>query len=166
MSNVVLITKEDFIKYTQVNGLVDSDKYAQYIKIAQDLYIEVAIGSDLLLKMQTDVENNTLVAPYTTLLRYIKDVLIHYAMVQYLPTAPFTIGNQGIYKKIAENSSEIQDSELHLLIENERAMAQTYMLRLERYLCANSNLFPELNTNTNGEIEPNGGQENYTGWVL
>ena len=166
MSNVVLITKEEFLKYTQVNGLVDVDKYAQYIKIAQDLHIEPAIGTDLLTKIQTDLEGGNLVAPYTTLLDYIKNVLIHYAMVQYLPSAPFIIGNQGIYKKIAENASEIQESELHLMIENERSMAQSYMLRLEKYLCANSTLFPELNTNTNGEITPNGGRENYTGWVL
>jgi hypothetical protein len=163
---IVLISREEFLKYTQVNGLVDVDKYAQYIKIAQDLHIEPVIGTQLLNKLITDVQNETLIAPYTTLLDYIKNVLIHYAMVQYLPSAPFIIGNQGIYKKIAENATDIQESELHLMIENERAMAQGYMLRLEKYLCANSNLFPELNTNINGEVKPNGGRENYTGWVL
>lgn len=163
---IVLISREEFLKYTQVNGLVDVDKYAQYIKIAQDLHIEPVIGTQLLNKLITDVQNATLIAPYTTLLDYIKNVLIHYAMVQYLPSAPFIIGNQGIYKKIAENATDIQESELHLMIENERSMAQGYMLRLENYLCANSSLFPELNTNTNGEVKPNGGRENYTGWVL
>ena len=163
---IVLISREEFLKYTQVNGLVDVDKYAQYIKIAQDLHIEPVIGTQLLNKLITDVQNATLISPYTTLLDYIKNVLIHYAMVQYLPSAPFIIGNQGIYKKIAENATDIQESELHLMIENERSMAQGYMLRLEKYLCANSSLFPELNTNINGEVKPNGGRENYTGWVL
>ena len=163
---IVLISREEFLKYTQVNGLVDVDKYAQYIKIAQDLHIEPVVGTQLLNKLITDVQNATLIAPYTTLLDYIKNVLIHYAMVQYLPSAPFIIGNQGIYKKIAENATDIQETELHLMIENERSMAQGYMLRLEKYLCANSSLFPELNTNINGEVKPNGGRENYTGWVL
>ena len=36
MAEALLITRKDVVKFTAMNGNVDTDKFIQYIKIAQD----------------------------------------------------------------------------------------------------------------------------------
>ncbi len=34
----LLITRQDLVKYTAVNGAVDTDSFIQWIKVAQDIH--------------------------------------------------------------------------------------------------------------------------------
>jgi len=104
--------------------------------------------------------------PYSTLLNtYCKPVLIHWAMVEYLPFAAYTIANKGIYKHNSENAMNIEREELNLLIDKERQIAQHYTERLIDYLNFNNSIFPEYTSNSNGDIFPDTNNYNI-GWVL
>ena len=90
MAEVLLIERADLVKFTVVDGNVDTDKFVQFIKIAQDIHIQGYLGTDLLNKLKADIEAGTLSGNYLSLLEtYVKPMLIHWAMVEYLPPLAF-----------------------------------------------------------------------------
>lgn len=166
MAEALLISRQDVVKFTAMNGNVDTDNFIQYVKIAQDIHIQNYLGTDLLQKIQTDIINSTLSGDYLTLVtNYIKPMLIHFAMVEYLPFAAYTIANKGVYKHNSENSTNVEKNEIDFLIEKERQIAQHYTERFIDYMCFNTDKFPEYNSNSNGDMYPDT-NNNYTGWYL
>lgn len=162
----LFVTREDIVKFTAMNGNVDTDKFIQFVKIAQDIHIQNYLGTKLFNKINDAIVANTLASPYTTLLsQYIKPMVIHFAMVEYLPFAAYTIANKGVFKHNSENSTNVEKNEVDFLIEKERDIAQHYTNRFIDYMCYNQALFPEYNTNSNGDVFPDS-EANFTSWVL
>ena len=48
MAKALLITREDIVKKTIMNGNVDTDEFIQFVEIAQDIHIQNYLGTDLL----------------------------------------------------------------------------------------------------------------------
>jgi hypothetical protein len=244
MAEALLITRQDIVKFTAMNGNVDSDNFLQYIKISQDIHIQNYLGTDLLEKLKSEIilaasgiptaitisnqgtgyttgtainttsttgtglklnitaagglitaaTINTAGTGYTVgstatvtggtngavtissiydiptnyknlLVTYIKPMLIHWAMVEYLPFAAYTIANKGVYKHNSENATNVEKVEIDFLIEKERSIAQHYTERFIDYIAFNNDLFPEYNSNSNGDMYPDT-NNNYTGWYL
>lgn len=166
MATALFITTEDIKKFTALNGNVDNDKFVQFIKIAQETHIQGFLGTNLYDKINDDIIADDLASPYTTLVsKYIKPMLIHWAMVEYLPFSAYTIANKGVYKHNSENSDSVSIEELNLLIEKERKIAQSYTQRFLDHICNNSSLYPEYNTNSNGDQFPEK-NSHFTGWML
>ena len=167
MAEALLITRKDVVKFTAMNGNVDTDKFIQYIKIAQDVHIQNYIGTELLKAIQTKITNSTLTGDYLSLVTgYIKPMLIHWAMVEYLPFAAYTIANKGVYKHSSENSENVSKEEVDFLMEKERDIAQYYTDRFISYMSFNaSSKFPEYYTNNNEDIYPDK-DASFEGWVL
>ena len=114
MAEVLLIERADIVKYTPLDGNVDTDKFIQFVKIAQDIHIPGYLGTDLLNKLKAEIEAGTLADPYLSLLTtYIKPMLIHWSMVEYLPYAAYTVANKGVYKHTAESSTDVSKSEIN-----------------------------------------------------
>jgi len=166
MATALLITRDDVVRYTNVNGNVDVDKFIQFVLIAQDIHIQSMLGTRLLEKIQAEIIAGTLADPYLTLLtKYIKPALIHFAMVEFLPYSAYTIANKGVYKHGAENSETVSKDEVDFMVEKQRQTAMHYKERFVDYICNNSNLFPEYNQNTGSDMYPNSDTD-FTGWVL
>ena len=166
MAQALFVTREDIVKFTAMNGNVDTDKFIQFVKIAQDIHIQNYLGSKLFNKINNDIVAGTLTSPYTTLLsNYIKPMVIHFAMVEYLPFAAYTIANKGVFKHNSENSTNVEKNEVDFLIEKERDIAQHYTNRFIDYMSYNQVLYPEYNTNSNGDMFPDS-DSSFTGWVL
>jgi hypothetical protein len=166
MAEALLITRTDIVKFTAVNGNVDTDKFIQFVKIAQDVHVQSILGTDLLNKIKSDIVASTLSGNYLSLLtNYVKPMLIHWAMVEYLPFAAYTIANKGVYKHESENSTTVDKVEVDFLIEKQRQIAQHYTQRFVDYMSFNMNLFPEYNSNSNGDMYPRT-DNNFLGWVL
>jgi hypothetical protein len=244
MAEALLITRQDIVKFTAMNGNVDSDNFLQYIKISQDIHIQNYLGTDLLEKLKSEIilaysgiptaitisnqgtgyttgtainttsttgtglklnitaagglitaaTIDTAGTGYTVggtatvtggtngavtissiydiptnyknlLVTYVKPMLIHWAMVEYLPFAAYTIANKGVYKHNSENATNVEKVEIDFLIEKERSIAQHYTERFIDYIAFNNDLFPEYNSNSNGDMYPDT-NNNYTGWYL
>ena len=166
MAQALLITDTDLKKFTATNGNVDVDKFVQFIKIAQDIHIQNYLGTKLLEKIEADIIAGTLAGNYLSLVNtYVKPMLIHWAMVEYLPFAAYTIANKGVYKHSSENAENVDKNEVDFLTEKERSIAQHYTERFINYMCFNNNLFPEYNTNSNDDMYPDR-MNNYTGWYI
>lgn len=166
MASALFVTREDIVKFTALSGNLDIDKYIQFIKIAQDIHIQNYLGSKLFNKINNDIVAGTLANPYLALLKdYIKPMVIHFAMVEYLPFAAYTIANKGVFKHNSENSTNVEKNEVDFLIEKERDIAQHYTNRFIDYMCYNQVLYPEYNTNSNGDMYPDS-EANFIGWVI
>jgi len=166
MAKALLVTATDIAKFTSLNGNVDTDKFIQYVAIAQDIHIQTLLGTDLLEKIQLEISNATLSGVYLALTTdYIKQTLVHYSMMEYLPFSAYTIANKGVYKHGAENSTNVEKNEVDFLIEKERDIAEHYAARLVGYLCNNTTDFPEYSTNTESDMRPDKNTV-FSGWML
>lgn len=166
MPEALLITRDDLVRFTATNGNMDTDTFIQWIKVAQDIHIQQYTGTELLNKIKTDIVAGTLANPYLDLVEtYLKPMLIHWAMVEFLPFQAYTIANKGIFKHSSENASNVDKNEVDFLIDKQRYLAQNYTERFIQYMAFSGNTFPEYYTNSNSDIYPNT-DSNYTGWVM
>tara|TARA_R110000772_G_scaffold5037_3_gene18035 strand:+ start:2460 stop:2960 length:501 start_codon:yes stop_codon:yes gene_type:complete len=166
MATALFITPTDLKRNSLVDGNVDTDKFIQFIKIAQQIHIQNYLGTALYDRISADVIAGTLTGNYLFLVNeYIKDMLIHFAMVDYLPFAAYQVANGGVFKHISENSESVTKNEVDTLIDKHRNFAQFYTRRFIDYICFNNNLFPEYNANQNADMYPDT-DANFVGWVL
>ena len=166
MAEALFITRNDIVRFTALNGNVDTDKFLQFVKISQDIHIQNYLGSKLFEKLQADIIAGTLTGNYESLVEtYVKPMLIHWAMVEYLPFAAYTIANKGVYKHSSENSENVDKNEVDYLLEKERSIAQHYTERFISYMSFNNDIFPEYRANVNNDMYPDS-NNNYIGWYL
>jgi len=167
MATALFIKREDLVKNTALSGSVDTDKFIQFIKLAQEIHIRNYLGSDLYDKISADIIADTLTGDYLSLINdYIQDMLIHYAMSEYLPFAAYTISNGGVHKHSTESSQIASKTEVDQLIAKERNYAEYYTNRFLDYMSFNaSSKFPEYFSNNNEETYPDK-DVNSIGWVL
>lgn len=166
MATALFIKRQDLIRNSILDGNVDTDKFIQYIKIAQEIHVRNYLGTDLYNKISNDILADTLDGDYLELINtYIQPMLIHYAMVDYLPFAAFQIKNGGVYKHNSETADSATKEEIEFLIQKERDIAEYYTRRFVDYMSFNQESFPEYYTNSNDDIHPDT-NATFHGWQL
>lgn len=170
MAYALLISTEDVKKFTIANGNLDADDFIEYIKISQDITIQNYLGSQLYKKLQdlilSDEINNNEFADYRSLLvTYIKPMLVHWAMVYYLPFAAYTLSNKGLFKHSSESATNVDKAEVDYLVEKERDIAESYTQRFIDFMCFNQSTYPEYNSNSNEDVNPDTNNF-YGGWQI
>lgn len=166
MATALFIKRQDLVRNSILDGNVDTDKFIQYIKIAQEIHVRNYLGTDLYNKISNDILNNTLGGDYLELVNtYIQPMLIHYAMVDYLPFAAYQVKNGGVFKHVSENGESATKEEIDFLINKERDIAEYYTRRFIDYMSFNQASFPEYYTNSNDDIHPDT-DATFNGWVL
>lgn len=167
MSKALFVTRHDISTFTAANGNIDNDKLLPFINIAQDIHIQNYLGSELYIKIQNDIVASSLTGDYLNLVNdYIKPMLLHWSMVEYLPYAGVNIANGGIYTKNPENSTALTKDHVDSLIQKSESVAQFYTRRFIDYMQNNaSSLFPEYYDNSNEDMYPDDVADNQT-WVL
>jgi len=167
MAEALFVTRKDIVKYTSVSGEVDTDKFIQYVKIAQNIHIQNYIGTDLYDKISNHIIADNLSGHYETLVEtHIKPCLVHWAMVEFIPFSAYTISNKGVFKGTSENSESVSKEEIDFLIEKERTTAQYYTDRMiDHFSFFASTRYPEYYTNNNSDVYPDKSAD-FSGWVL
>jgi hypothetical protein len=167
MATALFITREDLVRNTALGGNVDTDKFVQFIKIAQQIHIQNFLGTKLYNKISADILASTLSGDYLDLVNdYVQPMLIHFAMVEYLPWAAYTIANKGVYKHSSENAQNVDKEEVDFLVGKEQKIADYYSRRFLDYMSFNAaSKFPEYYTNSNDDVWPE--KDSYfSSWVL
>ena len=171
MATVLFINRRDLVKNSIIDGNVDTDKFIQFIKVAQQIDIQNLLGTDLYNKIGTDIAAGAaggtgLTGNYLTLVnKYVQPTLIWFAQMNYIPFAAYQIKNGGVFKHSSETAQNVDKNEVDYLVAKAREYANYYSTRLVDYLSFNDNLFPEYNTNTNEDIDPDT-DTTFKGWVL
>lgn len=151
----ILITNDEIKRFSPITGNLDDDKLSVYIEMAQEIHVQNYLGSKLYEAIQVHALANTMPADYTLLIdNYIQPMLLRWALVEYLPYAPYTIANNGVFKKSTENSETVSQEEIDSLTQKYTHTATHYTKRLIDFLCSNSSDYPEFNTNVGADMRP------------
>ena len=166
MATALFIKRADIVKNSIIDGNVDTDKFIYFIKIAQQMHIQNYIGTKLYDKISADIIAGNLGGNYLTLVNeYIQPMLIHFAMVDYLPFASYELRNGGLFKHRSENSENPSKDEVDFLTQKHRNFADFYTRRFIDYMAYNKNLYPEYSSNVNEDMYPDK-DANFVGWIL
>ena len=166
MATALFISRTDLVKNTIINGSVDTDLFINYIKISQEIHIQNYLGGKLYDKISADIVAGTLSGNYLTLVTdYVQPMLIHYAMVDYLPFAAYQVKNGGVFKHNSENAQTASKDEVDFLVSKQRDFAEYYTRRFVDYMCFHGNLYPEYTNNSEDDVYPSK-NTNPSSWVL
>lgn len=148
--NDVLLISEDYIKSTtNISDNIAGDYLLPSIKLAQDIDLESTIGTQLLEKIQELIYNNDISNKDSEMYKLLLDKYIQpylaYATIQHLtPTVAYKLANQGIIRTDDEKSYNITSNEVDKVADYYSHIANTFKKRLQLFLIANYNEFPEL----------------------
>lgn len=166
MATALFIKPIDLKRNSIIDGNVDIDRFIGFLKIAQQIHIRNYLGTDLYNKISADIIAGSLSGDYLSLVNdYVQPMLIHFAMVDYLPFAAYTLKSGGLYKHTSENAETVTKEEVDYLIEKHRDIAEYYTRRFIDHMSFNQSSFPEYNSNTNDDIHPDK-DALFNGWVL
>tara|TARA_E500000318_G_C3550872_1_gene208846 strand:+ start:1254 stop:1772 length:519 start_codon:yes stop_codon:yes gene_type:complete len=155
----LFVTIQDIKQKSIISGNVDPDKIIQFVEVAQDTHIQNYLGGKLYEKLQALIIANTLGdagnSDYKTLVdEYVKPMLIWFTQTDYIPFAPFTVSNGGVYKHRSENSDSITSEEISSLERRARETAEFYTRRFMDYMDFNSSKYPEYLESSNEDMHP------------
>ena len=149
-TNDVLLISEDYIKsITNVSDNLAGDYLLPSIKLAQDIELESTIGTRLLEKIQELIYNNDISNENNSMYKLLLDKYIQpylaYATIQHLaPTVSYKLANQGVLRTDDEKSYNVTSNEVDKVADYYNHLSNTYKKRLQLFLIANYNEFPEL----------------------
>lgn len=147
MAYALFITRNDIIKNSPLQGALDADALLPFVRTAQDKYLKNLLGTVLFFYLQEKILDNTvgtLSSYYQDLLDdYIKNTLIWYACVEYIPFSSVQFKSNGSVKQQSDQGTAPSKSEVDYLLSKALNNADYYALRLQNYLIAYSNNIPQ-----------------------
>ena len=160
MSYVLFISESKLKDSTAINLNVDVDILLPFVREAQKLYVETALGTDLTQHLKDEIVAGTLAGADKTLVDdYIGDMLPGYSLYHAIPYLRHKVENGNIYSKTSETGTALSTEEAQAFREEILNTASYYRERMIDYICNNSSLFPDYNTNTGSDVNPS--SENY-----
>ena len=160
MSYVLFISEAKLKDSTAINLNVDVDILLPFVREAQKLYVETALGSDLTQHLKDEIIAGTLAGADKTLVDdYIGDMLPGYSLYHALPYLRFKVENGNVYSKTSETGTPLSTEEAQHLREEILNTASYYRERMIDYIRNNTSSFPAFSTNTGADVNPS--TENY-----
>lgn len=147
MGYALFINRNDIIKNTPLQGAIDADALLPFVRTAQDKYLKNLLGTVLFDYLQAQIVANNvdnLSVYYQTLLDdYVKNALIWYTTVEYIPFSSVQFKSNGAVKQQSEQGIAPSKSEIDYLKQISQTNADYYALRLQNYLIAYSQFIPQ-----------------------
>jgi len=143
----LFITRNDIIKNSPLQGAIDADALLPFVRTAQDKYLKNLLGTILFDYLQAQIIANNvdnLSIYYQDLLDdYVKNALMWYSCVEYIPFSSVQFKSNGSVKQQSEQGIAPSKSEIDYLLAKALNNADYYALRLQNYLIAYSNNIPQ-----------------------
>lgn len=146
----VLLLDEELMKATlSIDDNLSSGYIRPAIILAQDIYLEETIGTALTLKLKECVkskmrDNKAIPTAYKALLDKVQKMLAHYATAYVIDNVSGKVSNAGVVRTEDEKMTSLSASELAERKGWEIHYGDMYRGRLQRFLIANYNDYPEL----------------------
>ena len=157
MAYALFITRNDIIKNSPLQGALDADALLPFVRTAQDKYLKNLLGSVLFFYLQDRILDNTigtLSVYYQDLMDdYIKNALIWYACVEYIPFSSVQFKSNGSVKQQSEQGVAPSKNEVDYLLNKALNNADYYALRLQNYLIAYSQNIPQYLETTGNQTQ-------------
>ncbi len=168
MATTLFINRTDLVRNSILSGSVDTDRFIQFIKIAQEIDVQQIMGTKMYDGLTAAIPNIDLPANArwkTVLDDYIAPMLIWYAQSNYMPFAAYQIKNGGVFKHTSENAQSVDKNEIDFLVEKARTNAEWYSRRFIDFMSFNQTTYPEYTSNVNDDLYPSN-DATFNGWVL
>ena len=147
MSYALFINRNDIIKNSPLQGAIDADALLPFVRTAQDKYLKNLLGTVLFDYLQLQITAGTvsnLSVYYQDLLDdHIKNTLIWYSAVEYIPFSSVQFKSNGAVKQQSEQGIAPTKIEIDYLLQKAQANADYYALRLQNYCISYSNNLPQ-----------------------
>lgn len=145
-----LFISETFVKEnSEIDENVDMKLINPTIWYCQKEYIEKTLGTTLYNDLISDVVAGSLSGDNLTLVDdYIADALLFWVKHELQVPLTYKFRNKSVNKNTDPNSQPVGFEEHKYLRDYYKPKAQYFTERLEKYLCANTDLFPLYNTST------------------
>lgn len=159
-NNTLLIAYKVLIASSELNENIDPKIIQPLIKEVQEMRIQPLTGSRLFEKLKSAITEDNLAEDYKYLLtEFIHPVIIY----NVLSDLPFRLNhrftNIAVVNRTGENSNAINEQDLQKFSDYHKSRARWYADRLNDYLKANSEKFPEfLQSDKPEELRPRPGQ--------
>ena len=157
MATQLFINRTDLVRNSIMDGNISTDKFIQFVKIAQEIDVQQIMGTDLyngLSAAMPNIEDSSNARWKTILDDYIVPMLIWYAQSNYYPFAAYQVKQGGVFKHTSENSISVDKNEVDFLVEKARTNAEWYSRRFIDFMSFNQATYPEYTSNTNDDIYP------------
>lgn len=150
-ANILFISELTLKSRTGISEAIDGTRIKPQIKLAQDMYVQTALGSRLYQRLQTGIDAGNLTTDETTLLNnYVTDCLVWYTMSLLPMSLGYQIFSKGVLQKTAEESETPSRSDLEAISGSYKQTAEFYKQRLIDYLRENYTAFAEYNNPGSG----------------
>ena len=154
MANILLISEETLKQMSLVGDNVDSQFIFPAIELAQEQGLQQIIGSKLLKKLKTLVDdgsiNNSTNQKYKELLdEYVSIYLAYQVMAEIQIPLSYKMRNSGIIQTTDDKQINLQRTDVMFIKQFYDDKALWFSKRLSDYLCANRTLFPEYKSTDN-----------------
>jgi hypothetical protein len=160
MAYVLFISSEKLTDSTALNLNVDVNILLPFVREAQKLYVETALGTDLTQHLKDHIIAGTLAGANKTLVdEYIGDMLPGYSLYHAIPYLRYKMENGNIFSKTSETGTPLTREEAQDLREEVLNTASYYRERLIKYIRNNISSFPTYSTNSGADVSPS--TENY-----
>ena len=164
MSYVLFISEAKLKDSTAINLNVDVEILLPFVREAQKIYVETALGTDLNNKLKALITAGTVGnvgnEAYKTLLDdYIGDMLPSYSLYHAFNYLRHKVENGNIFSKTSETGNALSTEEAQSFREEILNTGSYYRERLIDYIVNNTSSFPEYNTNTGADVNPS--RDNY-----
>ena len=145
MGYALFITRNDIIKNTPLQGAIDADALLPFVRTAQDKYLKNLLGTVLFFYLQDQIAAGTpFTGTYADLMDdYIKNTLIWYSAVEYIPFSSVQFKSNGAVKQQSEQGVAPSKGEIDYLKQISQTNADYYALRLQNYLISYSQNIPQ-----------------------
>ena len=159
MAYVLFISEEKLKDSTAINLNVDVDILLPFVREAQKIYVETALGTDLNQKLKDLITAGTVNdggnEAYATLLNdFIGDMLPSYSLYHAFNYLRHKVENGNIFSKTSETGNPLSTEEAQSFREEIFNTASYCRERLIDYICNNTSSFPEYSTNTGADVSP------------
>lgn len=160
MTNILLISEDTVKTHSNLNDNVWGKNLLPAIREAQDIYLQQIIGTCLYHRLMDLVESGDIAeleyAPYKDLLDdKIQDFLLYQTLSCIIPVLNVKLANYGTSLSNDEHLVQLGQKDADLVLNYYEDKADFYGKRLQNFLKANFNQFPELSCGCDGDIKPN-----------
>lgn len=148
MSNIFLINENTLKNETILNDNVGSEFIRPAIETSQDIYLQQLIGTELLDKLYSIIEDGTIENPenekYKRLVdEYITNYLKYKVLAEITIPLAYKYRSTGIMQSNLDHSYNTGLKDATLVQNHYESRATFYGTRMSNYLLANANYYPE-----------------------
>lgn len=172
MSNRVFLISEKILKSeTIINDNMGSEYIQPAIETSQDIYLQQLIGTELLDKLYDLVENGQIEEEanlhYKELIdEHVTNYLKYKVLSEIVIPLAYKYRNVGVVQTTHDNIQNTSLRDAQLVANHYDLRANFYADRMSKYLCANSDKFPEYKSMRTSSDYMANSDAYTTNWVL